>query len=140
VEKEYLAQVEGVPGRSALRLLRTGVELEDGRSAPAKVGVVGDVADAVLRIVIHEGRNRQVRRMCEAVGHPVKRLVRVRVGPIVLRALEPGDWRELTARELRALNEAAASDVRTGSSPKLGKRVAPAIPRVRPGGSRPAGL
>ena len=90
--------MDGVPGRSALRLLRTGVELEDGLSAPAKVGVVGDVADTVLRIVIHEGRNRQVRRMCEAVGHPVKRLVRVRVGPIVLRGLEPGSWRELTAR------------------------------------------
>jgi 23S rRNA pseudouridine2605 synthase len=106
VEKEYLAQVEGVPQRAALRLLRGGVELEDGPTAPAKVGAVGDVRDGVLRIVIHEGRNRQVRRMCEAVGHPVRRLVRVRVGPIVLRGLGPGEWRELSQKELRALDEA----------------------------------
>jgi 23S rRNA pseudouridine2605 synthase len=108
VEKEYLAQVEGVPGRAALRLLRNGVELEDGLSAPAKVGVVGDARDGVLRIVVHEGRNRQVRRMCEAVGHPVRRLVRVRVGPIALRELGPGAWRELSAKEVRSLSEAVA--------------------------------
>jgi 23S rRNA pseudouridine2605 synthase len=107
VEKEYLAQVEGVPGRAALRLLRNGVDLEDGLSAPARVGVVGDARDGVLRIVVHEGRNRQVRRMCDAIGHPVRRLVRVRVGPIALRDLGPGAWRELSAKEVRSLSEAA---------------------------------
>jgi len=62
----------------------------------------------LLRITIHEGRNRQVRRMCETVGHPVRRLVRVRIGPIVDRRLAPGKWRALTPAELRALEEAAA--------------------------------
>jgi len=104
VEKEYVAEVEGVPGAGALRRLRTGVELDDGITAPARVGVV---SPGVLRIVIHEGRNRQVRRMCEAVGHPVRRLVRTRIGPVADRALRPGAWRELTGAEVRALAGAA---------------------------------
>ncbi len=79
VEKEYLAEVDGVPAAGALRRLRQGVELDDGMTAPATVGVV---APGVLRIVIHEGRNRQIRRMTEAVGHPVRRLVRTRIGPL----------------------------------------------------------
>jgi 23S rRNA pseudouridine2605 synthase len=61
-----------------------------------------------LRITIHEGRNRQVRRMCEAVGHPVRRLVRVRIGPLADRRLPPGEWRPLTQAEVRALERAAA--------------------------------
>ncbi|HEU5152286.1 MAG TPA: pseudouridine synthase [Iamia sp.] len=105
VEKEYLAEVEGAPNRGALRRLREGVTLEDGPTAPATVGVVGP---SVLRIVIHEGRNRQVRRMGEAVGHPVRRLVRTRIGPITDRTLKPGEWRELTQPEVRALERAAA--------------------------------
>ena len=62
----------------------------------------------MLRIVIHEGRNRQVRRMCEAVGHPVRRLVRTRIGPVTDRSLGPGEWRDLTQAEVRALERAAA--------------------------------
>lgn len=108
VEKEYLAKVEGVPDRGALRRLREGVELEDGLTAPARVGVVGNPRDGLLRIVVHEGRNRQVRRMCEAVGHPVRRLVRVRVGPLTLRGLDPGDWRPLSQAEVLALGEHAS--------------------------------
>ena len=92
VEKEYLAEVEGTPSRGALRRLREGVELDDGPTAPARVSLVGD---HTLRITIHEGRNRQVRRMCEAVGHPVRRLVRVRIGPLADRRLAPGEWRPL---------------------------------------------
>jgi 23S rRNA pseudouridine2605 synthase len=103
-DKEYIAEVEGVPGAGALRRLRGGVELDDGITAPARVGVV---SPGVLRIVIHEGRNRQVRRMCEAVGHPVRRLVRTRIGPVADRGLRPGAWRELTAAEVRALGAAA---------------------------------
>ena len=103
VEKEYLAEVEGVPPPQALRRLRQGIELEDGRTAPARVGRVGDRG---LRITIHEGRNRQVRRMCEAVGHPVVRLVRTRVGPLTDRELAPGQWRELSVSEVRALERA----------------------------------
>ena len=105
VDKEYLALVEGKPSRGALRTLREGVELDDGITAPAKVSLLDD---RTLRIVIHEGRNRQVRRMCEAVGHPVTRLVRTRIGPLVDRKLQAGEWRRLTREELRSLEEATA--------------------------------
>ncbi|MCL2394018.1 MAG: rRNA pseudouridine synthase [Acidimicrobiaceae bacterium] len=105
VEKEYLAELATRPRPAALRALREGVELEDGMTAPARVSQVGDVG---LRIVIHEGRNRQVRRMCDAVGHPVVRLARIRIGPLADRRLSPGEWRSLTADEIRALEEAAA--------------------------------
>jgi len=104
VEKQYLAEVEGTPSPAAVRRLREGVDLEDGRTAPAKVAAVSPSA---LRITIHEGRNRQVRRMCAAVGHPVTRLVRTRIGPLAERSLRPGEWRPLTLAEVRALNEAA---------------------------------
>ncbi len=106
VDKEYLAEVAGIPSRGALRRLREGVDLEDGPTAPARVALVPPNG---LRIVIHEGRNRQVRRMCSAVGHPVIRLVRVRIGPLADRSLAPGTWRALTPAEVRALETAAAS-------------------------------
>jgi len=108
VEKEYLAEVGGVGpsgiGPGALRTLREGVELDDGLTAPARVS---QPEPGVLRITIHEGRNRQVRRMCEAVGHPVLRLVRLRIGPIADRTLVPGAHRELALEEVRALYSAA---------------------------------
>ena len=110
VDKEYLVEVEGVPGPGALRRLRQGVDLDDGRTSPAQVGVV---APGVLRVVIHEGRNRQVRRMCDAVGHPVRRLVRTRIGPVSDPGLAPGRWRALTPVEVRSLalaSSAASSD------------------------------
>lgn len=106
VEKEYLAQVRGTPGPAALRTLRRGVPLDDGLTAPARVSVLGP---GTLRVVIHEGRNRQIRRMCEAVGHPVVRLVRTRIGPLRDRALAPGQWRHLTPGEIRSLAEAATA-------------------------------
>jgi len=105
VDKQYLAEVVGTPSPGTVRRLRDGVRLDDGPTAPARVSLV---APTVLRLTIHEGRNRQVRRMCEAVGHPVVRLVRTRVGPVADRTLAPGAWRPLTAAEVRALNEAAA--------------------------------
>ena len=106
VEKEYLAVVRGgVVSAGGLRSLREGVELDDGRTAPARVS---QPDPGVLRLVIHEGRNRQVRRMCEAIGHPVTRLVRTRIGPITDRGLKPGEWRELTTEEWRALTAAVA--------------------------------
>lgn len=104
VEKEYLAHVEGRPSRGALRALREGVDLDDGRTAPAKASLV---SPDVVRLVIHEGRNRQVRRMCEAVGHPVRRLVRTRIGPLSDDRLSPGEWRPLRQDEVRALERAA---------------------------------
>ena len=107
VDKEYLAEVSGAPSTKALRALREGIDLDDGRTAPARVTAV---EPTVLRIVIHEGRNRQVRRMCDAVGHPVLRLVRVRIGPLADRALAPGAWRELTTAEVQGLERAAAAE------------------------------
>jgi 23S rRNA pseudouridine2605 synthase len=105
VDKEYLAEVEGSPSRGAVRRLREGVDLDDGPTAPAKVALVDP---HTLRITIHEGRNRQVRRMCAAVGHPVRRLVRVRIGPLSDRRLPPGAWRALAQAEVRELERAAA--------------------------------
>jgi 23S rRNA pseudouridine2605 synthase len=106
IEKEYLATVRGGPvAAGALRLLRDGVELDDGITAPARVS---QPSPGVLRITIHEGRNRQVRRMCAAVGHPVTRLVRTRIGPLSDRRLRPGAWRPLTPAEVIALSRATA--------------------------------
>jgi 23S rRNA pseudouridine2605 synthase len=109
VEKQYLVHVEGDPSPAALRRLREGVELDDGITAPARTARVGR---GTIKLTIHEGRNRQVRRMCAAVGHPVVRLVRTRVGPIAERGLKPGEWRPLTQAEVRALAEAAAAPER----------------------------
>jgi len=106
VEKEYLVAVEGDPRPGALRRLRHGVELEDGRTAPAQVARLDGGA---LRITIHEGRNRQVRRMCDAVGHPVRRLVRTRIGPLQIGNLAPGSWRPLDPMELHDLERAASA-------------------------------
>ena len=105
VDKEYLAQVTRPLNPGALRRLREGVELEDGRTAPAEAS---QPAPGLVRITIHEGRNRQVRRMLDAVGHPVERLVRVRIGPISDRRLPPGQWRSLTPDERRALEATGA--------------------------------
>ncbi len=107
VPKEYVAEVDGgTPAPGALRSLRRGVELDDGMTAPAEVGVL---APGVLRLVVHEGRNRLVRRMCNAVGHPVRRLVRTRIGPLRDTTLAPGRWRALTRAEVRALAAAAGA-------------------------------
>jgi 23S rRNA pseudouridine2605 synthase len=106
VEKEYLAHVTGSPSRGAVRRLREGIELEDGMTAPAEAALV---APGLVRITLHEGRNRQVRRMCDAIGHPVERLVRVRIGPIRDRKLKPGHWRELTQDEVLSLERAVSS-------------------------------
>jgi len=115
VPKEYLVEVEGEPSAGDVRRLREGIDLEDGPTAPARVAVV---APSLLRIVIHEGRNRQVRRMCEAVGHPVTRLVRTRIGPLTDPTLQPGAWRPLTIDEVRALAAAALPTDDPGSAPE----------------------
>jgi 23S rRNA pseudouridine2605 synthase len=105
VEKTYRARVGNAPvGERALRLLREGVELEDGVSAPARVR---RVAPDTLELTIHEGRKRQVRRMCEAVGHPVVALRRIRFGPLELGDLRPGAHRRLGEGEIAGLREAA---------------------------------
>jgi len=105
VEKEYVAELQGSPSRATLRRLREGIELDDGVTAPARAALL---EPSVLRLTIHEGRNRQVRRMCDAIGHPVVRLIRTRIGPLADRSLAPGAWRELTGDELRSLQRAVA--------------------------------
>ena len=107
LDKVYLAEVEGEPTRGAMAQLRKGIELDDGVTAPAKANLVGvDGGRAAIELVIHEGRNRQVRRMCDAIGHPVVRLVRVRIGPITDRRLKQGHWRPLEPSEVHALYRA----------------------------------
>lgn len=102
IEKEYLVEVDREITRGHLRQLREGIELDDGPTAPAKAAKV----DAKLfKLTIHEGRNRQVRRMCAALGYTVTRLVRIRLGALADRRLSPGEWRELTLDEIRKLEE-----------------------------------
>jgi 23S rRNA pseudouridine2457 synthase len=117
--KTYLIQVERVPGPAALDSLRRGVVLNDGLTCPAHVDLLAEppalpdrpvpirfrknVATAWLRLLIHEGRNRQVRRMTAAVGHPTLRLVRIAIGPVQIGDLSPGEWRELSVDERKAL-------------------------------------
>ena len=106
VDKEYLVSVEnGTPKPGLLRRLRDGILLDDGTTSPAKVS---ELSPGLLRIIIHEGRNRQVRRMCEAVGHPVIRLVRTRIGTLTDTTLAPGEWRDVEPAELRELETAIA--------------------------------
>ena len=112
VEKEYVAELQGSPSRAALRRLREGIQLDDGVTAQARAALL---EPSVLRLTIHEGRNRQVRRMCDAIGHPVVRLIRTRIGPLADRSLAPGAWRELTVDELRSLQLAVAGpEARSG--------------------------
>jgi 23S rRNA pseudouridine2605 synthase len=100
VDKVYEAEVEGDPSTETIRRLSEGVELEDGRSAPAEVRRLGP---GRLQLTLHEGRKRQVRRMCEAVGHPVRRLHRREYAGLTLEGLAPGEWRELSDDEVRSL-------------------------------------
>ena len=110
VEKVYEVIVKGTPDPKALEKLRKGVYIEGGRTSPAEVHVgstvKGHKPTTKLTITIHEGRNRQIRNMCSAVGLPVWELRRVRMGPIGLGRLKPGQWRDLTPEEVRRLKSA----------------------------------
>ncbi|HVH62932.1 MAG TPA: pseudouridine synthase [Candidatus Dormibacteraeota bacterium] len=108
VAKEYVAVVAGVPSAKDLQALRTGVKLEDGMTAPADVDVLRSAAGRTeVRIVIREGRHRQVRRVLMAVGHKVQSLRRTAFGPLRLGRLKVGRWRVLSAGEISALRRAA---------------------------------
>lgn len=133
VEKEYLVAVQGRLRPGEVRRLREGVVLEDGVTAPARVALV---EPGVARITIHEGRNRQVRRMFAAVGHPVERLVRIRIGPLADRSLAPGGWRPVTITELRALATAAHA---AEAGEAAAQAAAPLVPPVPPGPAEPGG-
>lgn len=106
ISKTYLARVEGVPNKENLRKFARGLQLEDGITAPAKIAIT-DISKgkALLEIEIHEGRNRQVRRMCEAIGYPVVYLKRTKVGPLELGDLSRGEFRALSNREVRELKK-----------------------------------
>src|SRR5919106_4815243 len=110
VDKVYEVIVAGVPDAKAIDKLRKGVFIEGGRTSPAVVHVENTVKGAKpttkLTISIHEGRNRQIRKMCSAVGLPVRDLRRIRMGPITLGRLKPGQWRDLTPQEIRRLKAA----------------------------------
>ena len=109
VEREYKALVAGVPDERAIERLGRGIVLDGRRTAPATVRVAPvdrGATSAILYLTIREGRNRQVRRMCEAVGHPVQRLTRTRIGPLRDDRLRAGQVRDLTDAEVRALKKA----------------------------------
>ena len=113
VPKTYLVEVSGTVAKEALRALRNGVELDDGPARVDAVRVVGTGdGRTLLELVIHEGRNRIVRRLCEAVGHPVRQLVRTHVGPVSLGSLKPGKSRRLTPAEIAGLYAASADSSR----------------------------
>jgi 23S rRNA pseudouridine2605 synthase len=122
IDRVYEARVRGVPDRDDLQRFARGMTIDGRRTAPARARVVetgrGARADqSVLEITLHEGRTRQVRKMCDAIGHPVVRLKRVRIGPIADPALASGEYRELRPDEVRRLQKAAAlplSDAHAG--------------------------
>ena len=106
IEKEYIAKVKGIPLRENLKVLEKGILLEDGKTAPARTKVISidkKKGTSIVQLTIHEGKNRQVRRMFEAIGHPVVKLRRERYGFLDLRGLQAGDARELTAHEVKQL-------------------------------------
>ena len=108
VTKTYTVVVEGLPSKSTVRRLVEGVELEDGPAAATSARIVDRSNDTVMiELVMNEGRNREIRRMCVAIGHPVRRLVRTAIGPLTDRTLRPGEARELTGVEVSELYRAA---------------------------------
>ncbi len=134
--RTYLVQVEGIPGVDALSRLERGVDLKDGRTRPARaeglserpplperpvpIRVRKTVPDSWIRLTLTEGRNRQVRKMTAAVGHPTLRLVRESIGPIGLDGLRPGEWSALSTRQDSSLSK-SLSEARASSRPARGR-------------------
>jgi len=131
-EKEYRVLVAGVPDEAALARLRAGVGLEGGWTRPAQVEVERSNGDTWLRMVLREGRKRQIRRMLEKVGYQVLRLIRVRMGPLRLGDLPPGAYRPLTRDELAAIRRIRREDVEAARGIPA-RRGRPAAPRPRRG-------
>jgi len=108
IEKEYLAEVDGTPSERQIARLRRGVDLDDGPAMPKSARIVASSGGrGAVRLVMTEGRKREVRRLLAAVGLPVTRLVRLRIGPVRLGRMAPGAIRELTPEEVRELSRAA---------------------------------
>ncbi len=122
IDKEYEAFVEGIPDEKKLARFRRGIYLEKKRTAPAEIAIthVDREREATrLKIVLHEGRKRQVREMCHAIGHPVKTLKRVRIGPFLLKGMRPGECRLLGKRDVEKLRESVGLKGTAGSSKLL---------------------
>ncbi|HYF92199.1 MAG TPA: pseudouridine synthase [Symbiobacteriaceae bacterium] len=150
VKKTYIAKVRGVPGPAKLRELESGVELDDGMTAPAEVKLISATGPnaATLSVRIHEGRNRQVRRMFEAVGHEVIHLKRTTLGPLHLKDLPVGEFRELSEREVSDLKAAVGLRQKTDRTAARAARVAAIVeqrkarrgaPRAAEGEGEPVG-
>jgi pseudouridine synthase len=147
VPRVYHVKVHGAPSGATLLRLRRGVQLDDGRAAATRVRVLeARPTKAWIEIELTEGRWREVRRMCDAVGHPVDKLIRVRVGPIGLGSLPVGRWRELSARELAALYAAAGLSAspaapRDGGTTRVRRRrgMPARTPEPPPAAARPRG-
>ncbi|UII54689.1 rRNA pseudouridine synthase [Cytobacillus spongiae] len=110
IEKVYVAKVKGIPSRENMKLLERGIKLEDGKTAPAKTKLLSmdkKKQTAIVELTIHEGKNRQVRRMFEAIGHEVMKLKRERYGFLTLKGLTPGEIRELSPHEVKQLRTLA---------------------------------
>ncbi len=142
VTRVYHVKVDGTPSEEAITRLRRGVRLADGKTAPAHVRVLERLPTKTwLEVTVVEGRTHLVRRMCEAVGHRVDKLARVRLGPVALGTLPPGAWRDVTPRELAALR--AAAGLRPGGGapapPRRARDTRPRRPRPRPGPPPPGG-
>jgi len=106
IKKTYIAKVKGIPSESSLDLLRRGIHLEDGKTSPADVVMLNkdnQKNTSLIKITIHEGKNRQVKRMFAAINHPVIELKRTKIGKLTLGKLKPGQWRELTDKEIAYL-------------------------------------
>jgi 23S rRNA pseudouridine2605 synthase len=145
VPRVYRVKVDGTPSDEAITRLRRGVRLEDGKTAPARVRVVEKLPTKTwLEVTVTEGRTHLVRRMCEAVGHRVDKLARIRLGPLGLGTLAPGAWRELSFREREALRAAAGLSARGGGAKvparrRRARRKRPERPPPPPGPRHPAG-
>lgn len=104
VEKKYIATVQGLPNKESLEKLRKGLYVDGKKTLPAKVRVLKNyIEDSIIEISIFEGRNRQIKKMFEAVKHPVKKLKRIEIGDLNLGDLKPGEWRYLTENEVKSL-------------------------------------
>jgi pseudouridine synthase len=137
VERTYEARVAGIPDEEALERLRRGIPLDGRRTLPAEVVLLNPRRgrDGILLLTIREGRNRQVRRMLEAVGHPVQKLKRTRIGSIADRRLKPGEWRDLTETEIRTLSDLASRPAALATLPRP-RRAPRAGARRRPASAR----
>jgi 23S rRNA pseudouridine2605 synthase len=121
VERVYEAQVLGVPDAHDVDRLSKGVIIEGRRTSPAQIELLGERRakdeTSVLRVTIHEGRTRQIRKMCDAIGHPVRTLRRIRIGPIADKNLKTGTYRELTPEEVRRLKNAGRRHAKAAGAP-----------------------